>query len=146
MFLQLSIQQTGSSSLLFHFSIVTLLLLPKLFLLLWQKLKWQKTSICKCETTLPFEEAESIKRYKVHRVCPIQAAKSFYIHKWISFAIFKFCHNRRNGFQSICFKCLRALYWITKNAKERPLLEKFYLNINSLLLNFWMGENCNYVY
>ena len=128
MFLQLSIQQTGSSSLLFHFSIVTLLLLPKLFLLLWQKLKWQKTSICKCETTLPFEEAESIKRYKVHRVCPIQAAKSFYIRKGISFAIFKFCHTN------------------TKNAKERPLLEKFYLNINSLLLNFWMGENCNYVY
>ena len=27
----------------------------KLFLLLWQKSKWKKISVCKCETILPFD-------------------------------------------------------------------------------------------
>ena len=117
MFLQLSIQQTGSSSLLFHFSIVTLLLLPKLFLLLWQKLKWQKISVCKCETILPFEGAESIKSYEVHQAVILSLSypddKTFLHLQMNIFCHIDFFHStRKNGFSIRRRSSTRSLQYL----------------------------------
>ena len=140
MFLQFSIQQTGSSSLLFHFSIVTLLLLPKLLLLLWQKSKWnKKKSISKCETILPFETAESVKSYKDHQAIllslPYPNGKKVSHLQINIFCHFEFCHNKRNGFESICFKCLRMKHCIGLQGMQKKGLywRIFRIWINSLI-------------
>ena len=79
------------------------------------KVEMAKISICKCETILPFEEAESIKCYEVNGLLlslPYPDGKTFLHFQMNIFCHFKFCINRKNGFQSICFKCLRVKHCI----------------------------------
>ena len=53
------------------------------------------------------------------------------------FCHFEFCHNRRNGFQSICFKCLRVKHCIglQRMQKKGHYWRSFRILIKNSLLN-----------
>ena len=63
--------EIASRALINWFSELNLALKP--FLLLWQNLKWQKISICKCENFLPFKRANSMETNL--RTCNLQTSQ-----------------------------------------------------------------------
>ena len=148
MFLQLSIQQTGNSSLLFHFSVLTLLLLSKIFLLLWQKLKWQKYPFANVKQFChlrKLNQSNVTKSMDFYWVCPIQTAKHFYIFKWISFAISNFALiEKMASSQFVSSASEWSIVLDCKECKRKAInvkvLEFVYIQTFIKLLNL-VGEN-----
>ena len=70
--------ENASRALINWFSELNLALKP--FLLLWQNLKWQEISICKCENFLPFKRENSMETNL--RTCNLQTSQ-FISYKFV---------------------------------------------------------------